>query len=365
MRVALVHEYFCNMGGAEIVARVLHEMFPDAPMFTLQIYDRNRGHAWLRGMDVRPSFIQRLPFAGRTHQMFLPLMPYAIEHFDFSGYDLVLSSSSLIAKGAIPAPGALHISYTQSRQRAAWDLASEYIHSVPRPLQIFAEQYMHQLRLWDVAAAQRVDHFVANSHFVARRIRQLYRREACVIHPPVDLDAFTPLPEQKREYYVIVGRLVHYKRFDLAVEACKRMNRPLRVIGDGPKRAALEKIAGPQTKFLGIQSHHVIREQLAGARGFLFPGLEDFGIVLVEAQAMGAPVIAFGGGGALDSVRDGETGVLFQAQTVEAVMQAIERAEQIEFDPSRLYENARQFSTPRFKARLREFIHARYEELAF
>lgn len=369
MRVALVHEYFCNMGGAEIVARVLHEMFPDAPMFTLQIYDRNRGHEWLRGMDVRPSFIQRLPFAGRTHQMFLPLMPYAIEHFDFSEYDLVLSSSSLIAKGAIPAPGALHISYTQSRQRAAWDLASEYIHSVPRPLQIFAEQYMHQLRLWDVAAAQRVDYFIANSQFVARRIRQLYRRDACVIHPPVDLDMFSPptglLAEQEREYYVMVGRLVHYKRFDLGVEACKRMHRPLRVIGDGPERAALEKIAGPQTQFLGIQSHRVIREQLAGARGFLFPGLEDFGIVLVEAQAMGTPVIAFGGGGALDSVRDGETGVLFQAQTVEAVMQAMERAEQIEFDPALLYENARQFSTSDFKARLGEFIHTHYDSASF
>lgn len=356
MRVALVHEYFCNMGGAEMVARVLHEMFPDAPVYTLQIYDRNRNHAWVRGMALRTSFVQRLPFAGRTHEMFLPLLPYAIEHFDFPAYDLILSSSSLIAKGLIPPTDALHISYTQSRQRVAWDLAREYIRALPFFLRPFASIYMHHLRMWDVAAALRVDHFIANSRFVARRLRQLYRRDAAVVHPPADLNLFTPLEDKKREYYVIVGRLVRYKRFDLAMEACKKLDAPVRVIGDGTERAALEKIAGPRAEFLGIQSHEVIRQHLAGARALLFPGIEDFGITLVEAQAMGCPVIAYAAGGALESVRDGETGVLFRSQNTEALADAMARAETLCFDAGTLRAHAQQFSIPSFKTRLREMI---------
>ncbi len=356
MRIALAHEYFCNMGGAEMVARVLHEMFPDAPVYTLQIYDRHRGAAWLREIDLRTSFVQRLPFAGRTHEMFLPLLPYAIEQFDFSGYDLILSSSSLIAKGLIPPPDALHISYTQSRQRVAWDLSYEYIRALPFFLRPFAASYMHHLRLWDVAAAQRVDHFIANSRFVARRLRQLYHRDAAVLYPPADLDLFTPLEKRARAYYVIVGRLVRYKRFDLAIEACKQLDVPLRVIGDGTERKALEKIAGARVEFLGFQPQAVIREQLAGARALLFPGIEDFGITLVEAQAMGCPVIAYAAGGALESVRDGETGILFQVQDAAAVADAIARAATLCFDAERMRAHAQQFSIPHFKTRLREMI---------
>lgn len=361
MRVALVHEYFCNMGGAEMVARVLHEMFPDAPVYTLQVYDRNREHPWLKGMDVRTSFVQRLPLAGRTHEMFLPLLPYAIEHFDFARYDLILSSSSLIAKGLISPPDALHISYTQSRQRVAWDLSYEYIRALPFLLRPFAEMYMHRLRVWDVAAAQRADHFVANSNFVARRLRQLYRREATVLYPPADLELFTPIGDVKREYYLIVGRLVRYKRFDLAIEACKKADVPLRVIGDGTERAALEKLAGPRTEFLGIQSHTVIREQLAGARALLFPGMEDFGITLVEAQAMGCPVIAYAAGGAPESVRDGETGVLFHAQSADAVVEAMERASAIRFDAGAMNAHAQQYSIAQFKTRLRALIQTYWD----
>jgi glycosyltransferase involved in cell wall biosynthesis len=362
MRVAVVHEYFCNMGGAELVARALHELFPDAPVYTLQVYDRNRGHPWMRGMELRTSFVQRLPLAGRTHELFLPFLPYAIEHFDFSGYELILSSSSFIAKGLIPPPDALHISYTQSRQRVAWDLAHEYVRSLPFGLRPFAEMYMHHLRMWDAAAAQRVDYFVANSHFVARRIRQLYRREARVLHPPVDLDVFTPLERTTRDYYLIIGRLVRYKRFDLAIEACKKLRVPLRVIGDGTERAALEKIAGAQTQFLGLQPHSVIREQLAGARALLFPGTEDFGITLVEAQAMGCPVIAYAAGGALESVIDGETGVLFQSQNADAVAQAIECANNIRFDRARLSAHAQKFSTPHFKTQFKALIQEYWDK---
>lgn len=356
MRLAIVHEYFCNLGGADTVARVLHELFPDAPVYTLQVYARNRGHAWLRGMELRTSFIQRLPFAGHTHQIFLPLMPYAIERFNFAEYDIILSSSSFIAKGIIPPPGAKHFSYTHTRQRVAWDLESEYVNAVPHPLRFLARAYMRRLRRWDVKAAQRVDQFIANSNFVARRLEELYRRDAVVLPPPVDTETFSPLSVARENYYVVVGRLVKYKRFDLAIEACKQMKRELRIIGDGPERAALEKISDANVKFLGAQTHAQIREQFAGARALLFPGLEDFGIVPVEAQAMGCPVIAFGDGGVLDTTRDGETGVLFREQTVAAVVDALERADALRFDERVLRENALNFSTENFRQRLLDLL---------
>lgn len=355
-RVAIVHEYFCNLGGADSVARTLHEMWPDAPVYTLLVYERNRAHPWLAGMDLRTSFLQRLPFAGRTHQVYLPLMPLAIEQFDLSGYDIIVSSSNLIAKGLIPPPGSVHVSYTHTRQRAAWDLESEYVRAVPALLRPLARLMMHRLRIWDVTAAQRVDHFVANSHFVARRLSQLYRRPAYVIPPPVDTETFAPLPRPRSDYYLAVGRLVRYKRFDLAIAACRRLGRPLRIIGDGPERATLEKQAGPETQFLGAQPQTAIREQLAGARALLFPALEDFGIVPVEAQATGCAVIAYGAGGVLDTVRDGETGILFGAQTVEALTAAIQRAEDVPLNKERLRAHALEFSTASFKQRMLELF---------
>lgn len=357
MKLAIVHEYFCNLGGADTVARALHELYPDAPIFTLQVYDRNRGHQWLKGMDLRTSFIQRLPFAGRTHQVFLPLMPYAIENFDLSKYDIILSSSSFIAKGIIPPPNTRHFSYTHTRQRVAWDLESEYVNVVPRPLRWLARAYMHNLRIWDVTAAQRVDQFVANSRFVARRLKQLYGREAIVIPPPVDTNTFQPFAVTRGDYYLGVGRLVKYKRFDLAIAACKALGRPLKLAGDGPERQALEKLAeGAPVEFLGTRSHAEIRELLAGARALLFPGLEDFGLVPVEAQAMGCPVIAFGEGGVLDTVREGETGILFGAQTPDALIEAMQRAAGVSLDAGVLRANALEFSTDKFKARIASLL---------
>lgn len=355
-RLALVHEYFCNLGGADAVAHVLHEMFPDAPVYTLLVYDRNRSHAWLRGMDLRPSFIQRLPLAGRTHQLYLPLMPSAIEQFDFSRYDLVLSSSSMIAKGILPPPNVPHISYTHTRQRVAWDLESEYINAVPRPLRIFARAYMHRLRRWDVSAAQRVDHFVANSHFVAARLNALYHRDSVVIPPPTDLNVFAPLPVPRGDYYVAVGRLVKYKCFDMAIEACAQLKQPLRIIGDGPERAALQKIAGDNIQFLGTLSHAQIRAQLAGAKGLLFGGIEDFGLAAVEAQAVGCPVIAYAEGGTGETVIDGETGVLFHEPSVASMVDAIRRASQIHLNPQRMREHVQQFSLEQFKFKMNNLI---------
>jgi len=222
--------------------------------------------------------------------------------------------------------------------------------------------YLHWLRVWDVAAAQRVDHFVANSNYVARRIAQLYRRTATVIPPPVDTDAYRPLDEPRADYYVTIARLVKYKHVDLAIEACRRLGRPLHVIGDGPERAALEKRAGPTIRFLGRQPPSVVRGELARARALLYTGLEGFGIASVEAQAMGCPVIAYGAGGVLDTLVDGVTGVLFEAQTVESLSAAMERAAQLRFDPHTLREHALKFSTACFKTRLNQFVEERWHE---
>jgi glycosyltransferase involved in cell wall biosynthesis len=356
MRVALVHEYFCNLGGADAAMRVLHSLFPDAPVFTLLVYDRNRGHEWLRGMDLRTSFLQRLPLAGRTHQIYLPLMPYAIEQFDFSGYDLIVSSSSFVAKGLIAPPGVPHVSYTHTRQRVAWDLESEYVSALPRPLRILASAYMHQLRQWDVTAARRVDGFIANSNFVAGRLKQLYGREATVIPPPVDVDFFVPNGEPRGEGYVAIGRLVKYKRFDLVIEACRLAGRTLRVIGDGPERKTLEAMGGGGVEFLGMRSHAEVRVELGRARGLVLGGLEDFGTVLVEAQAMGCPVIAYGKGGGPDAVQDGVTGALFDEPTAESICAAMRRAEGLRFDQEVLRAHALEFSTENFKRRVMQAI---------
>lgn len=356
-KVALVHEYFCNLGGADTVARVLHEMFPDAPVYTLLVYDRNRNHPWLEGMELRPSLLQRLPLAGRTHLPFVPFMPYATEHLDLSGYDIILSSSSFFAKGIVKPKGSRHFSYTHTRQRVARDLEAEYVSAVPRPLRPFARWNMGRLREWDVRAAQRVDEFIANSHFVAQRLGELYGRRATVIPPPVDTDTFAPTGDARDGTYLVVGRLVRYKRFDLAVEACRELGRKLVVIGEGPERAALEQLAGSETRFLGEQPHAVIREFMGRARGLLHPGLEDFGIVPVEAQAMGCPVIAYGAGGVCDTVRDGETGFLFAAQTAPALIEALERAERTKLDAPVLRANALRFSTAQFKTRLHQLLY--------
>jgi glycosyltransferase involved in cell wall biosynthesis len=283
-------------------------------------------------------------------------MPYAIEHFDFSGYDLVLSSSNFIAKGLVAPPNVPHLSYTHTRQRLAWDLESEYVSAVPAPLRIFAQAYMQRLRAWDKVAAQRVGQYIANSAFVADRLQQLYRRDSVVIHPPFDPAEFSPLDVPRGDYYLAIGRLVNYKRFDIAIEACKLLRRPLRIIGEGPGREHLQVLADGQVQFLGTLSHAEIREQLAGARALLFGGLEDFGLVLVEAQAMGSPVIAYRAGGALETVRDGETGVLFNDQTPASMAAAMQHADNLKFDAPLLRANAMRFSTENFKTRLSDLI---------
>ena len=353
MRVAITTDWLNSFGGAERVLLQLHRMFPDAPIFTT-VHDPRGLPEAMRGWDVRTSFLQRMPFAARRHQAFLPLMPMAWEEFDFSEFDLVLTTNSACAKGVITRPGTLNICYCYTPCRYIWDLYPEYTRGkLSRPL---IAPIAHWLRMWDRLSADRVDHFVAISREIATRIRRHYGREAEVIYPPVDVDGITPNASAPEDFYLIVSRLVPYKRIDLAIAAANALRRRLVIVGDGSERKRLEALAGPTVEFLGRRSDDEIAQLYARCRAFLFPGLEDFGIAPVEAQAAGRPVIAYGAGGALETVLDGRTGVLFTDRTPAGMAEAIRRFEAGSFDPAVCRQNAERFSAAHFRARLRRTI---------
>lgn len=361
MNVALVHDFFCNLGGSDQVAATLHQLYPQAPVFTLLVSDRNKDAELLRGMDLHSSFVQRLPLARKRHEPYLPLFPVAIESFDLTSYDLVLSSSHVCAKGVIPAPEALHLCYCHTPARYAWDLGFLYLRRLNPLLRAYAAAVMHRLRVWDVTTSARVDHFIANSDFVAQRIRRYYRRSATVIYPPVETSFFTP-GEGSGDYYLVVSRLTAYKRVDLAVEALGRLGLPLVVIGDGPERRRLQSHAGPNVKFLGTVPRSQVRDHMRGCRGLIYPGKEDFGITPVEAQATGKPVVAFGAGGALESVVDGVTGVLFEEQTTEALCEAVTRCSELSFDRDVIRQHALQFDRDVFCRKMTDFVQEKWEQ---
>ena len=361
MKVAIVHDFFCNLGGSDQVAAVLHQLYPDAPVYTLLVSDRNRQEALLQGMDIRASFIQRLPLARRRHEVYLPLFPLAVESFDLTGYDLLLSSSHACAKGVIPAPEALHICYCYTPARYAWDLSYLYARHAPRLMRWYIALVMHRFRVWDLSAASRVDHFVADSCFVARRIERYYRRTSTVIYPPVDTAFFTP-GGQDGGYYLVVSRLTAYKQIDLAVEAFNRLGKPLWIVGDGPERRRLQAMAGPSIRFLGALPREGVRDAMRGCQALIYPGKEDFGITPVEVQATGRPVIAFGQGGALESVLDAVTGVFFEEQTVEALCKAVDRAARLSFDREVIRRNAARFGREVFCREMTAFVRDKWDE---
>jgi glycosyltransferase involved in cell wall biosynthesis len=361
MKVAIVHEFFCNLGGSDQVVADLHRLFPDAPVYILVVSDRNRGAELLEGMDLRPSFIHRLPFARRWHEPYLPLFPLAIESFDLTGHNVILSSSHVCAKGVIPPPEALHICYCHTPARYVWDLRFLYAQGLNPLLRAYNALVMHRLRMWDVSTTSRVDHFVANSHFVAQRIRRYYRRSATVIHPPVDTSFFTPGGKDE-DYFLIVSRLTAYKRIAMAVEAFNRLGHQLRIIGDGPERRQLHSLAGPNVRLLGALSRAEVRDHMRACRALIFPGKEDFGITPVEAQATGRPVVAYGGGGALETVVDGVTGVLFDEQTPEALCEAVQRSSAISFDQDAIRRHALRFDREVFEAQVRDFIEEKWSQ---
>lgn len=348
MRVAIVHDYLPYYAGAERVLEQMLLVFPEADLFSLVDFIPESERGFLLNKPVATSFLQRIPCCRHIYRHLLPLMPLAIEQFDLSGYDLVLSSSYAVAKGVIVGPDQLHISYVHSPMRYAWDLQHQYLRESRLehgPLSWLARLMLHRLRVWDVRTANGVDRFLANSRFVARRIRRVYRRRALVVHPPVDTDRFT-LCCDKQPYYLSASRLVPYKRVDLIVKAFTAMpSMKLLVAGDGPELSKLKTLAGTNVELLGHQPVEKLKQLMQEARAFVFAAEEDFGIAPVEAMACGTPVIAFGKGGVTDSVTEGETGLFFSDQTVPSIIAALQQFERVRgsFDPYRIRAQAEQF----------------------
>lgn len=352
LKVAVVHYWWLSNRGGEAVVTALLALFPDADLY-VHVCDealvRETLGPGFRGRIIT-SLIARLPGARRHYQKYLPLMPLALEQWDLTAYDLVISSESGPAKGVITRPDALHLCYCHSPMRYLWDMYPVYLGRAGCLIRTLFPFLAHWLRVWDRVAADRVDTFVANSSFIAARIRKFYRREAQVIFPPVNTSAFVA-DQPRQDFYLCLGQLVAYKRADIAVDAFNRLGLPLVVIGEGELLEALSSRAGRHIRFLGRQPFSVVREHLQSCKGLIFPGVEDFGIVPVEAMAAGAPVIAYGRGGVLDTVIDGETGVLFHAQTVEALIDAIAPIESgaMIFDPQRLRQQAEKFDQQVFR----------------
>jgi len=360
MKVALVHDYLNQMGGAERVVLALHELFPDAPLYT-SIYAPERVDPAFQKIDVRTSFMQKFPFVIKHHQPFLPFYPSAMESLDLRGYDLVLSSSSAFGKGVIVKPGTLHICYCHTPMRWCWNY-TEYVEreQMGKMARRILPFLITWLRVWDQTTAARVDHFIANSPIVAERIQKYYRQESIVIPPPVEGSRFLFDPHsQPRDYFLVLSRLAPYKRIDLAIQACNQLHLPLVVIGSGRDEKALKALAGPTIRFLGGLSDTEVLQYLAHCRAFLFPGEEDFGITPLEAQASGRPVIAYGAGGALTSVLEGVTGTFFQEQTVESLAAVLASFDERRYDPQTIRAHALEFDKPRFQRRILQFIETK------
>lgn len=355
MPLALVHDWLNQLGGAEDVLETLVQMFPRAPIFT-SIYWKAGMPEHYRPWPIRVSFMDRLPGVHRHHQPYLPLYPLAFERFNLSGHAIILSNKSGFCHGVPRPEGAVHICYCLAPTRYVWGF-DEYAarEGLSSTVRVLLRPLLAGLRQWDKQAARRVDHFIAISADIQRRIARFYERESVIIYPPVDLRRFAPSPNIGN-YFLSVGRLIPYKRVDLAVRACTQLNEPLWVGGAGRDRERLESLAGPQVKFLGRVPEADLPEVLAQCRAFVFPGLEDFGITPVQALAAGRPVIAYAGGGALDIVQDGVNGVLFYEQTEAALCEAIERFSKIKFDSETIRRSAEKFDTAVFKEKLTAFI---------
>ncbi len=360
LKVALVHYWIVSWRGGEEVLNALAQRFPDADIYT-HVYDPQVvAYSPLAGRTIRTSFIHRLPFAKRLYQKYLPLMPLALEQFDLSGYDLVISSESGPAKGVVVPPEVAHICYCHTPMRYVWDMYHDYLGHAGRFTRLLMRPLIHYLRLWDRLSADRVDHFIANSAFVASRIAKFYRREADVLHPPVELEAFQ-LSTTHQGFYLMVGALVRYKRADLAVNAFNRLGLPLVVIGDGELYDEIKATAGANVTVLGRRSRAEVLDHYQRCKALLFPGVEDFGIVPLEAMATGKPVIAYAKGGALETVIDGVTGLHFHEQSESALMDAVQRLErgEIRFHAGAIRTHAANFDIAHFNEKLTRVIRDR------
>ncbi|OJI06359.1 hypothetical protein BK004_04320 [bacterium CG10_46_32] len=359
MKIALVHDHLNQIGGAERVLSAMHGIWPEAPLYTL-VHDRKTISNFFDTLNIVPSFIQKFPFSISHLRWYLAFMPAAVESFNLSKYDVVLSSASAFAKGAIAPSSAIHICYCHTPTRYLWSDSHTYLKEVGGGSIIskILPFVLQRLRIWDYVASQRVDHFIANSQFVAARIKRYYNRDATVIYPPVDVKNYPILP--RMNYFVMVSRLRPYKKVDIAIRAFNRLNMPLVIIGDGEERDALRALASPTIHFMGNVDERTKKKLLAGALGFIHPQEEDAGISAIEAMAAGTPVIAYGAGGALETIIPGETGVFFEEQTWQSLADAVIRFKRQSFDYQRIRVHAQQYSRERFERELKHFVESAY-----
>ncbi|MCR9000082.1 glycosyltransferase family 4 protein [Rahnella perminowiae] len=369
--VGIVADWLVTFAGSEKVISEFIKLYPDADVYSVVDFLSDESRKKFYGKEATTSFIQRLPFAKKKYQQYLPLMPLAIEQLDVTGHDIVLSSSHAVAKGVLTGPDQLHISYVHSPIRYAWDFQHQYLRESGLNKGLkgkLARWFLHKIRMWDYRTANGVDHFIANSQFIARRIKKVYGRDADVIYPPVDVDRFT-LQENKEDFYFTASRMVPYKRIDLIVEAFSQMpDKKLVVIGDGSEMAKIKSRAGSNIEILGYQPDDVMQDYMRRTRAFVFAAEEDFGITPVEAQASGTPVIAFGKGGVLETIRPyGErnaTGMFFSEQTAESLIKAVRHFDTIKDTilPQDCRENALKFSAQRFHDELDEYIKTKWHD---
>ncbi len=360
MKVALVHDWLPILGGAEKVLEAIYELYP-APIYTLMKNDNALKGSIFEQAQIFTSFIQQLPFAKSKYRSYLPLFPFAIEQFNLKEYDLIISSSYAVAKGVLCTPNQLHICYCHSPVRYAWDMYFDYLkdaHLERGFKALIAKMVLHYLRIWDYTSAQRVDYFIANSHNVANRIKKYYARESVVIYPPVDVDKFE-LCAKKEDYYFCASRLVPYKKIELIVESFSYMpDKKLLVAGDGPQMTLIKKKATKNIEILGYLPFEKLKAYMQKAKAFVFAAYEDFGIIPVEAQACGTPVIAFGQGGSKETIIENKTGIFFYEQSVKAIVEAIENFEKVQdkFDPAIIRNNALKFKKSNFLEQFKMFV---------
>jgi len=361
MKIALVHDYLAQDGGAERVLKAFHEIWPDAPIFVL-FHNRDRIQ-YFHNADVRESFIARLPFGRTKYQWYLPMMPRATEHHNLREFDVVLSSTSAFAKGVLTQPDTLHISYCHTPTRYLWSETHEYIADLKYNILIksMIPRLIHRMRLWDKMSVDRVDYFIANSGTVRNRIQKYYRRDADIIYPPADVDQFT-IAKHIDSYFLAGGRLVTYKRFDLLINTFNRLGTRLKIFGTGPELEHLKAMAKPNIQFLGKVTDRQKADLYARAMAFIHPQVEDLGITPIESMASGRPVIAYGVGGATETVIPGKTGIFFPEQTWESLYETVVNFNPQSWDSAGIREWAQKFSSDDFKERIQKYVEDRYGE---
>lgn len=366
MNVAIVHEWFVDYMGSEKCVESFTNIWPDSDVYSLiDFLNDDDRQKILKGKRAITSFVQNLPRARTSHRSYLPLYPLAIEQLDISNYDVIISSSHSVAKGVLTNSKQLHVCYCHTPMRYAWDLYHQYINEsgLKKGIKGFiAKYFLHKIRIWDYISAKRVDYFIANSNYIAKRIKKVYGRDADVIYPPVDVDRFT-LERNKDDFYLVVARFVPYKKVDLIVDTFSKLgDKKLIVVGSGPDADKLKKIASPNIEFKGYQSEQELIKLIQKAKAFIYAAEEDFGITIVEAQATGTPVIAYGVGGANETVINGKTGILFSEQSVNSLSGAIEEFEQKinAFDPESIHLHAQQYSRDVFETKIKNYVSQKY-----